>query len=365
MQLRTIKYKTIDGFGHSGNWSLEELNLRASNLIVGRNAVGKSRVAQLVVSFAKMISQQSLYLYRGIWNLSFENSKGQRLKYELKVIRANKIEERISLDGKELLIREKKAKIFSFKTKNDILISPPENKLTLHVRRDLEEFPFFEEIVNWAEQTYGFKFGNISPYSFLINKKTDRLTSIDNIPKLLEELNEVNQDKRPDYFLYKIMDDFNSLGYEIRDIKTESDSDKSVLTVKEGNLKSYLRQDALSQGMFRSLALLIFMEYMISIKKVSTIIIDDLCEGLDYDRASKLGRLIFTKSEENNIQLIATTNDSFLMDSVDIKNWNILLREDNVVKALNYENNPKLFEEFKYTGLSNFDLFSSDYLLDK
>ena len=115
--------------------------------------------------------------------------------------------------------------------------------------------------------------------------------------------------------------------------------------------------------MFRALALLIFIEFLAS-KKVSTLIIDDLCEGLDYHRASKLGKLLFMEETVDNIQLITTTNDSFLMDSVDIKFWNILSRNKNDVSAFNYDKNKQLFEEFKFTGLSNFDLFSSDYLLE-
>lgn len=95
---------------------------------------------------------------------------------------------------------------------------------------------------------------------------------------------------------------------------------------------------------------------------LSTVLVDDLGEGLDYDRSTQLAKIVFEKMSKNNLQLIAATNDRFLMNAVDIKDWNILLREANKVKAINYSNNRKLFDEFKLTGLSNFDLFSSDFL---
>ena len=94
----------------------------------------------------------------------------------------------------------------------------------------------------------------------------------------------------------------------------------------------------------------------------STLLIDDLCEGLDYERSTKLGKLVFEYCEKNNIQLIASSNDSFLMDVVDLKYWNILQRDETKVVAINKTNNPELFENFKFTGLSNFDLFSSDFI---
>ncbi len=52
----------------------------------------------------------------------------------------------------------------------------------------------------------------------------------------------------------------------------------------------------------------------------------------------------------------------FLMDVVDIAHWNVLQRNGNLVTALNIKNQPELFEKFRYTGLSNFDFFASDYI---
>lgn len=93
--------------------------------------------------------------------------------------------------------------------------------------------------------------------------------------------------------------------------------------------------------------------------------IDDLCEGLDYAKATKLGKIIFKKCDNSQIQLIATSNDSFLMDVVDIKHWNVLYREGKSVHTLNYKTQYNVFEQFKFTGLSNFDFFASDYLKQK
>jgi hypothetical protein len=108
---------------------------------------------------------------------------------------------------------------------------------------------------------------------------------------------------------------------------------------------------------------IIYVEYLISRKRPASIIIDDLCEGLDYDRATRLGRLIFDKCIDRQIQLIATSNDSFLMDAIDIEYWTILTRQGKTVEAMNRMTNSEIFDRFRFTGLSNFDFFSSDYIL--
>lgn len=94
------------------------------------------------------------------------------------------------------------------------------------------------------------------------------------------------------------------------------------------------------------------------------LVIDDMGEGLDYMRSTKLGKIMYDFCEKNHIQLIATSNDSFLMDAVDLQCWNILQREGNRVYSISALNSPALFEKFRRTGLSNFDILSSNFLVN-
>ena len=66
--------------------------------------------------------------------------------------------------------------------------------------------------------------------------------------------------------------------------------------------------------------------------------------------------------EKEKVQLIASSNDSFLMDVVDISKWQIVRRKNSKLTVLNQTNTPELFKRFRMTGLSNFDLFSSDFI---
>lgn len=354
--MKLINLSYIDPY-----WELSDLQLNNLNLIVAKNATGKSRTLLTLDLLIKMITQKKTLNWGSRWSIDFINHQDQKVAFEF----ATKYQdggivtaEKISIDGIQVLFRHHQkgeVALKNFVTQKNDTIYPPNNKLTLHVNRDVRKYPYLEDISNWAENCYGFKFGNISPYSKLNEQEYDLLTAVEDIPNLFKSLKKDS--------ITKIITDFNSLGYEVSDISSQDRVEYSILYVKEKNISKALPHYKLSQGMFRTLAILVYVEYLISRKKPAMIIIDDFCEGLDYDRARKLGSLIFSKCENTDIQLVATSNDSFLMDEVDIKYWNILRRNGKKITCLNLQNSQILFRKFRLTGLSNFDLFSSDFLL--
>jgi hypothetical protein len=302
-----------------------------------------------------MITQKK-YIYPGNFDFTFIREDEKLLSYIINRDKNSIITEKLLIDQELVLDRSKGiTKLYSFSKKDFETITPPDNKLVLHIRRDKEEYPYLEDIALWAERTHFFKFGQIHTNSFLDGDVTgEKLTTVEDIPALMKELDESSK--------YEIIEEFNMLGYDLEELYTKQESGKDVLYIREKGLKYGLRQNHLSQGMFRALALIVFIHYLNEKVKVKTIIVDDLGEGLDYERATKLGELIFKKLEKTNIQFIASSNDNFLMDVVDIKYWSILKRSDNTVNVYNYHNSKEKFDNFKFSGLSNFDLFSSDYL---
>jgi energy-coupling factor transporter ATP-binding protein EcfA2 len=354
--MKLINLSYIDPY-----WELSNLQLDNLNLIVAKNAIGKSKTLLTLDLLVKMITQKKTLNWGSRWSIAFINHQDQKVIFEFATKYKDEgivTAEKISIDGVQVLFRRHKqgaVVLKNFVTQKNDIIYPPNNKLTLHVNRDIRKYPYLEDISNWAEQCYGFKFGNISPYSKLNEQEYDLLTAVEDIPNLFKSLKKEN--------ISKIITDFNSLGYDVSDITSQDKIEYSILHVKEKNISKALPHYKLSQGMFRTLAILVYIEYLMSRKKPVMIIIDDFCEGLDYDRARKLGSLVFEKCENTNIQLVVTSNDSFLMDTIDIKYWNLLQRNGKVITCLNQQNSPNLFRKFRLTGLSNFDLFSSDFLI--
>jgi energy-coupling factor transporter ATP-binding protein EcfA2 len=354
MQLVSFSYNT-------GSWKLNDLNLQAVNLIVGKNANGKSRALSAIDLLVGTISQKKPVA--GTWKVRFQTRTGENFDYSV----ACKISgwpspqitsEMLIVDGKPLLERKgDSCRVFSVLTKKWEEFTPPVNQLVLHVRRDIKAYPSFEQLIGWANNSYGFRFGTISPLNALSGTEYDFMNPVEDLVDMFRQLNV--QQKQQIITLLKEM------GYEITEIKASIRTDIRLLEVTENGILKPIPHMGLSQGMFRIVALLVYFIYLVRVKKPQLITIDDLGEGLDYLRVVKLGKFIFESCQQEEVQLIATSNDGFLMNVVPIEYWNVLRRNGTEIVALNEKNNPELFENFAFTGLSNFDFFSSDYIDSK
>ncbi len=131
--------------------------------------------------------------------------------------------------------------------------------------------------------------------------------------------------------------------------------------IQESDRKGTTDQIAMSTGMFRALAIVIHLAFYELSKIPGTVLIDDIGEGLDFDRATNLIKLLAEKASKNKIQLLMSTNDKFVMNNIPLEYWQILTRKGETVTSHNIKNSEKIFKEFEYTGLNNFDFFSTDF----
>ncbi|MBF0343782.1 MAG: ATP-binding protein [Nitrospirae bacterium] len=361
MILKKIEY--YENKGKPNHWEIEDVEFVQLNIVVGLNATGKTLLITLISTLAQMISKNRNRIDEEhcCWSAKFlDKFNNDVYVYNLELINRIIVSEILTYNGKEVLKRSLgQGQIFSC-IKNEMLnISPPSKELTLHVRRDMEEFPFLEKLYNWATSFYTFDFTDKS-ISFLYDKKmiTD-FTSALGLPSYLLHLLLKDEKNRN-----IIIEDFTSVGYPIDDLKNEKMETpgipKSIFipTVKEKDLACFTGYYEMSRGMSRVFSLIVIIEYLLSLKQECTIAIDDIGEGLDFDRSTKITRLIFDKLKDSNIQLIASSNDRFLINAVDRTTLNILEREGHVVKSYNYSNSKEIFDDYEITGLTNFDFFS-------
>ena len=121
--------------------------------------------------------------------------------------------------------------------------------------------------------------------------------------------------------------------------------------------------------MFRALSLIIQITYLeFNLNSNSTcILIDDIGEGLDFERSTKLIKYLVKKAEElkGRVQLVMSTNDRFVMNSVPLKYWTVIDKENGKMKFYTQKSHPEIFEDFEDIGLNNFDFFSGEYFKQK
>lgn len=336
----------------TGLWVLAEFNLQPINLLVGKNAVGKSKTIESIYDVVSYILQQKELEQYFACVLLFEDGT-EHISYSFEYTGDKIVKEELAVSDEvgniNLLLDRQNGKTLL----HGEMINPPQNKLTLHVRRDTVQYPYIEKIVSWAEHVCGQRFNEIdlggdgNKFSYMSQRD-------DNLFEMVKAM--------PEEVLRHVIEQANALEYPLEKIVPYENGDIKKLFFYEIDVPRALLDFQLSKGMFRTLHLLIYMEYLAYRNNPSLLLIDDVCEGLDYARSTKLGKLLFEFCLQHNIQLIASSNDSFLMDVVDLKYWNILERDGSVVNSINIENNRELFESFGFTGLSNFDFFSSDYI---
>lgn len=348
--MRLLEFQYI-----GSGWNLNPIQFQPVNLLVGKNAVGKSRLIKGLSNAVQYILQAVDNNYNSSFGATFIFLSGEeRIVYHFSYLGGKVALEKL-LKGSSpnhfepLLERDKKVTFLHGEA-----INPPDDKLVLHVRRDTVQYPYFEKIVSWAQSVCGHRFnemdyaGDYGTYSSFSKFDSNLFDIVKSLPAEAME---------------RIIKQANVLDYPILSIVPfEYGDNLKIVYFKERDVQGSLMYLQLSKGMFRALYLLIYMEYLANIKNPSMLLVDDLCEGLDYDRSTRLGRIVFDFCLQHNIQLIASSNDSFLMDVVDLKYWNILQRKGSVIEGINHINHPELFDDFEFTGLSNFDLFSSDYI---
>lgn len=358
MILKHINYS--ENKGKPNSWEINDVSLSKQNLIVGVNATGKSRLLNVIVGFAATLSSKVKHI-DGDWDLIFGNGGGLFYHYYLCIENGLVSKEVIVENDEKYLLKRNlhSAEIYSVINEQNDSFSPPQDEITVNVRRDTEHYPFLEYFIDWAKNLKMYSFSQTLKNNITIpNNQDGFLDSLTTIPYIVSSYTSNNPE-----MIDAIVSDMNSIGYSVdkvyaKALLSQGPVNTLAVVLKERDLSCETEQINISDGMFRALCVIGILEFILFTGKKGTIIIDDLGEGLDFERSSKLIKLLFDKTQDSEIQLIITSNDRFLINSVDMKNINYLIRHSQSVEALNYLNSKVLFDNSILAGLNNFDLIT-------
>lgn len=361
----------------SREWVTSPISFENVNLIVGKNASGKTRLLNVISGLAQILTRTNTKLFEvGIYEATFRSAENE-YKYKLELADYKVKMEQLVVNGVVKLDRTEESGgfIYNESEKKDMQFKSPADQVVAANRRDALQHPFFDELFDWANSVRHYKFGTAFGQTTLksiqqreLEGITEEITNSD----LLIDLFMQGDSKFGKKFRKAIIADMNTLGYDCTDVKVMN-IDKFLrnknqilsLAVQEKSLQTPTIQITMSQGMYRALALLIHINFMQMRNMRACVLLDDIGEGLDYGRASSLVMLMIERANQQRFQLIMTTNDRFVMNGVDLKYWSILLREGSRVQVFNQKNSKEAFDEFEFVGLNNFDFFSSEYFLGK
>ena len=341
MFLSKLTYRDAD-------WEIGPIHFSQQSLIVGPNASGKSTVLRSIRNFVRIVLGYSKVdsLPDCRYELEFSNDIGI-VTYSLHIQGGKIVKELLETSGTVRLVRDEKGSRVG-----DEPVNVPETTLVLNARRDIVKYPDIEMVLTWVEKMSSFIFSNILSSNSSVSPFT---TSQLDICVMWEKLKDVQKDAVKEW-----MRDLH-YGISAIDIALNKLGEKSLFVV-EDNVKSPVIMGNMSNGMFRVLYLLVYLHYVASYTS-GAVLIDDIGEGLDYFRSSSLGKKLFAFAQEHGVQMIVTSNDSFLVDTVDLSAWVLLKRTGRVVSAISAKTNPDDFNRFRKLGLSNFDLMKTDFLV--
>lgn len=368
MILGGLKYKR--NAGTSKEWAVEGkdgdlVRFGNINLLVGKNAAGKSRTLSVIKELGELLSTHTSIVGVKSTTASYEVlfiEDSVEYKYTLNLKKGEILAESLVIDG-DLKFDRLENKIYSETQKKYIAIEPAKDMLITSLHTD--EYPFLEELCKW-----GFSLRD-SVFSDQVEKKSLAKTSDEldykaithgNIYTLFQIFKK-GEDRFGDEFINRIKQDMAFVGYDIEEIQILESKYGYGIHVKEEELEELTSQLDMSQGMYRILSFIIRLNYAVMNKVSVCFLIDDLGEGLDFNRSKALISLIIRNLTDTSIQAFLTTNDRYIMNKIPLKYWSVVERLPKITKFYNYHNSKAIFEDFKYTGLNNFDFLATDFYL--
>ncbi len=317
----------------------------------------------------------------GNYQAMFDNN-GKKIRYALEYENSKITKEKLDIDSDNRLDRgiDGAGDIYYEELKYKMKFQTPENELASVARRDSIQHPFLEDLYDWGKSVIRYNFGtDLGQHELAVlvkdkDKAEQQKLNLKDQGKVVAIFRK-GEKEFGGRFTDPIMQDMGSIGYELNEIGTAIPADLVVdsnipisgevvgLYVQEADLKGRTGQNDMSQGMFRTLSLIIQTTYSQMSSEPSCILVDDIGEGLDYERSSALVKLLIERAKDTSVQLIMATNDRFIMNNVPLEYWSVIQRIGGKSRIYNYRNSPKLFDDFALTGLNNFDFFSSNYYL--
>ena len=232
MQLRSINYKEYEG--KDQEWFLDGLTLGLRNLLVGRNATGKTRTLNVIANLAKLICGEipqtlSSSNYKAIF------SDGEKeMIYALHIENQLVLSESFSIDGKVLLERGAggEGRIFAERVDGGKVIEfqTPEKELAAVVRRDSKQHSYLQFLYDWGTSVRHFQFGaNLGKDQYAIVLPKGGIDPSDKDASQIVGILRKALKNHPTEFKEAMLRDMELIDYPLEDIGTGPQISISVL----------------------------------------------------------------------------------------------------------------------------------------
>lgn len=335
------------------------------NLLIGKNAAGKSRTLEAIKEISKLISGRQLVkdtkYHTQHYDFLFKENE-EMYRYVLSFVEKEITEEQLYINDVLVLDR---ADTFIVRLGEKVNMSGKFDNEELLVNKKNGEEYYFQKLVYWAWSLREFMFADQAEknrYIEDLNKIPEEHWRTDNLGIVIPIFYHARK-RYGQKFEDEILECMNELGYKLSDIDIKKNSRGYCINVEEDG-KYQVSQQEMSQGMFRALALFVILISARWSKLSVCILVDDIGEGLDHERSKGFVDLVIKKTFNTEIQYFMSTNDRYIMNQIHLKYWSVIERQGSKSVVYNTANSKSVFDDFKFTGLNNFDFFTTDFYRD-
>ncbi|MDR1714454.1 MAG: AAA family ATPase [Dysgonomonas sp.] len=366
MILSALKYTRY--VGEPREWSIvgnggDYAYFNNINLLVGKNASGKSRTLNVIREIADLLSGRIDLKYAispsELFELIFTNGNNDKYKYSLTFKDRIVTDEVLSLNDKVLLNRSERILLNSQGEKIPFEVAGFEIVIS---QCDAEGKPYFANLVSWGESLKNYLFANQLEKNRLVKDYTQIDGDDHDIddPDVLIYTFYKGRELFGETFISEVKAGMQELGYSITNIDIKETRGGFGIFIEEDG-EYTISQREMSQGMFRALSLFIMLSYARLSDISLCLLIDDMGEGLDFESSKKMMDLVIKKVNKSSMQFFMTSNDRQVMNQIPLRYWSVIGRESSRSIFYDYTNSKDTFDDFKYTGLNNFDFLATDF----
>ena len=336
-----MKFKSISATDKISGWNVENIQFNPMlTLLVGASGVGKTMILKFINALCNVAHGSS---FNGMkWNVEFEQN-GRNYIWKGEFETKNELEmtipemkdyrffienEYISENGDILVSRTKD----SFRYKGQELVKLDNSKSSIEILK--EEYSIkpiyigFSQCYNWNITDANIRFSPIVDMSKQTPLNSVQIRTLGNLSPLERMfLLRENKLKEFDLICQKFQDIFpNVEKLDFRLIKSFNEVFIPVLLIKEKKVSTWIRQDAVSSGMMRTLLQIIT---LVLANDGDVIMIDEFENGLGVNCINELADLIM--EPEADIQVVMTSHHPYIINAIPVKDWKILTRNGSDV----------------------------------
>ena len=220
MRLKCIKYSEWQGTPQE--WTIDGLSLGARNLVVGKNASGKTRALNVIYGLARELAGLQRPPLSGEYDVEF--SEGEKaVRYELKYQEEQVVAEKLTIGGRVLLDRRSggQGEIWAEEVQRGQMLrfQTPPSELAAVARRDTIQHKFLEPLFAWGSSLSLYRFGTPlgKDHLAVLLDKGGRKPDEGN-PDAVVALYKRAEKEFKEAFKQAVLNDMRSLDYDVEDI---------------------------------------------------------------------------------------------------------------------------------------------------